>query len=280
MADSKLTSEALSRAVLDSIGIPIVAATAAGIIVVFNAAAEKLFGHVASEIVGHLPLARLVEGEHVGSLARALSAQLGAPIEPGVETLVALAGSTAGEPTHWTCRAADGSALQVSLTVKALDDARGERLGFVAFPVARGAASSPERAARSCPVPHRVAPGSKVADPSAPFDSEEVCHRLSGNVTLLVEVVALFERERVTLLDALQRAVAERQTEVIERVAHKLRGALLNLAAGPAAGAAGAVEDVARRGQAPTPEQLGTLLAELDRLSTALVAFRDEQAAP
>lgn len=95
-----------------------------GNIDVFNTGAERLLGRSADEMIGRSPAEFHDPGE-VGERA----AELG--IEPGFEVFVHAARLGEAETRQWTYIHADGSRLQVSLTVTARVSQDGRLIGFM-----------------------------------------------------------------------------------------------------------------------------------------------------
>ncbi len=81
------------------------------------------------------------------------------------------------------------------------------------------------------------------------FDRDDMLERLGGDDELMREVLALFLEECPAMLDAVRRAVGERDPLQAQHAAHTLKGALLNIAAAPAAEHAREIEDRAREGR-------------------------------
>lgn len=121
----------LQQAVLNSANYTIISTTTDGTILTFNAAAEKLLGYSASEIVGKTTPVIIHDREEVVSRARELTQELGVTIEPGFEVFVAKA--RRGEPTEqeWTYIRKDGSRFPVLLSISAMYDANGKITGFL-----------------------------------------------------------------------------------------------------------------------------------------------------
>jgi HPt (histidine-containing phosphotransfer) domain-containing protein len=114
---------------------------------------------------------------------------------------------------------------------------------------------------------------------AASVDEAEVLRRIDSDAVLLEELIELFETERHAMLDAIERA-AGADAGSLEREAHKLRGALLNLAAGPAAGTAYLVEQCGRMRSGVPRETLRHLAVELDSVATALESLRPKSMRP
>lgn len=268
--------QAFYRAILDAVEQPLIVTGASGLIVEFNAAAERLTGYAAAEVMG-LPLSAL--GDASPALAGG-SAPSNERDEPSALEALVEAGTHAPRAGEWTLIRKDGARRRVDVRWSILRSASGAVDALLLLPHAL-----PERDARDWA---RAAPAPAVAlavapralgraaplDRSAPlapcFARAEVLRRLGGDSALLTEIAELFQRERAALGADLRRALEARDPSAVERRAHRLRSALLNLAAGPAAQAALRLEDCGRRGHLPEPEQVAALFAELERLSAAL----------
>jgi PAS domain S-box-containing protein len=103
----------------------------------------------------------------------------------------------------------------------------------------------------------------------APYDRDELMDRLAGDADLLGMLVGVFRRDAAGMLVALEQAVAAKDNAAVERAAHKLKGALLNLSARPAAEAAALLEELGRRGEEAGRDgavaRLAEAMRELDR---------------
>jgi two-component system, sensor histidine kinase and response regulator len=115
---------------------------------------------------------------------------------------------------------------------------------------------------------------------SASFDRQELLDRIDGDFALLGELLKLFREGLPALQAELGAAVGARDAERIQRAAHTLKGALLNLAAHPAAALASRLDDGARRGDlGSSGEILAALELELGALTSALERTQMEAAA-
>ncbi|HKG23255.1 MAG TPA: CHASE3 domain-containing protein, partial [Blastocatellia bacterium] len=121
----------LQRAILDSANYTIISTAPDGTIKSFNAAAERMLGYTAREVVGKTTPALFHDSNEVASRAEVLSSELGVRIEPGFEAFIA--GARAGGPdeNEWTYIRKDGSSFPVLLSITALRDNRGAIKGFL-----------------------------------------------------------------------------------------------------------------------------------------------------
>jgi CheY-like chemotaxis protein/nitrogen-specific signal transduction histidine kinase/HPt (histidine-containing phosphotransfer) domain-containing protein len=90
--------------------------------------------------------------------------------------------------------------------------------------------------------------GRTAAKAPAVFDREEALRRANGDEALLAELTGLFLQETPETLKAIATAVEEEDILGLERLAHRLKGALLTLSAHRAARAALELEASARTG--------------------------------
>lgn len=104
-----------------------------------------------------------------------------------------------------------------------------------------------------------------------PLDWALLTEQCAGDEDLVRDVVALYRRDQATLLGDVQRALDAGDLLAGKRSAHRLKGALLSLAATPAADLAMQVERAAEAGDAAgARDALSRLEAELARLAAAL----------
>jgi len=76
-----------------------------------------------------------------------------------------------------------------------------------------------------------------------PVDHDALLERVGGATRLAAEVAALFVEKRAELTTPVRTAIAQADVDAIERTAHGLRGALVMVAAGPAAAIASEIEE-------------------------------------
>jgi PAS domain S-box-containing protein len=112
------------------------------------------------------------------------------------------------------------------------------------------------------------------------IDREAMLKRLYGDKDLLLELCALFKTEVPPSLERLREAVASGDMSAAEKLAHKLKGGLLNFAAEPSVRAARAVEAAGRENDPRrAAEGFKTLEREIERLASELDDFERPQAA-
>ena len=78
------------------------------------------------------------------------------------------------------------------------------------------------------------------------FDRREMLDRLGGDVEFLEDVLEVFLDESPKMMDATRGAVHDGDARRVERSAHTLKGALMNIAAEPAAELAARLETLGR----------------------------------
>lgn len=121
----------LQKAILNSANYSMISTTVDGTITSFNAGAEKMLGYAAAEAIGKMTPAIFHDSQEVVHRAGDLSQQLGVPIEPGFEVLVAKAKREEVEEFEWSYIRKDGSRFPVLLSVTALSDRKGSLTGFL-----------------------------------------------------------------------------------------------------------------------------------------------------
>lgn len=130
-SDAQLRSlSAWQRALLNAAHYSIIATDTRGTIVSVNAAAERMLGRRADSLVGKTTPALFHDPDEVTQRAKQLSLELGEPIEPGFEAVVAKARRGQSEEREWTYVRMDGSRLPVLLSVSAVRDEDGTITGF------------------------------------------------------------------------------------------------------------------------------------------------------
>jgi PAS domain S-box-containing protein len=260
------------RGILDGVEQPIIVARPDGIVAEFNTAAEQLTGYAAGEVIGRMPLAALYDSRQIAARSRAVSLERGEWIEPGFDTLLAAATRAVPEQS-WTLVRKDGRPVAVNVSWRTLRGEHGTLEGCLVLPREDVGLALAAKAVAASPAAAPPSGRDTRAAPEPCFAPGEALRRLNGDSALLAELAGLFLRERASHAAEIQRAVDERDPTGVERGAHRLRSALLNLAAAPAARAALGLEESGRRGRVPLPEQLALLFTELDRLAEGLSSF-------
>lgn len=121
----------LQQAILNSANYTIISTTPEGTILTFNAAAERLLGYTAAQVVGKATPEIIHDVDEVAQRAQELSEELGMTIAPGFEVFVAKARRGAIEERQWTYIRKDGSSFPVQLSVTAWRDGQGQIAGFL-----------------------------------------------------------------------------------------------------------------------------------------------------
>lgn len=116
---------------VESAAYGIVSCDSNGIITSFNAAAERLLGYSADEIVGVETPVLWHDPAEVAERARQLSEELGEPISPGFDVFSARSRRGLPDEREWTLIRKDGSRLPALLSISALNDEEGTFTGFV-----------------------------------------------------------------------------------------------------------------------------------------------------
>ena len=124
-------SDAFQKAILAGADYSIISTTADGVITTFNAAAERMLGYCAAEVIGRKTPVPIHDTGEVKQRAEELSAELGRQIEPGFEVFVAKSRGGQPEEREWTYIRKDGSRFPVLLSVTELRDDGGQPIGFL-----------------------------------------------------------------------------------------------------------------------------------------------------
>jgi len=119
------------KAILDNAGYIVIATTEEGVITTFNPQAERALGYSAEECIGKLTPAIIHDREEVIERAQIFSKELGVPLEPGIEVVIAKARRNLPNMHEWTFIRKDGSRFPVMLSVTALRNPQGEIIGFL-----------------------------------------------------------------------------------------------------------------------------------------------------
>ncbi len=119
------------KALLDAADVSMISVDAAGTIVSFNPAAERMLGYAAAELIGSATPERIHDAEEIAKRAAELSSELGETVPPGFEVFAARARRGLPDGREWTYVRKNGSRLNVQLSVSALRDANGRVSGFL-----------------------------------------------------------------------------------------------------------------------------------------------------
>jgi diguanylate cyclase (GGDEF)-like protein/PAS domain S-box-containing protein len=133
-AESDTTVAHLSawqHAVLDGADYSIISTNTAGLIVSFNAAAQRMLGYAADEVIGRQTPMLFHDADEIRQHAIELNQELGEPIQPGFDVFAAKARHGQSEEREWTYLRKDGSRFPVHLSVTPLHGSGGRIEGFI-----------------------------------------------------------------------------------------------------------------------------------------------------
>jgi len=119
------------QTLLDSADYSIISTDVDGIIISFNAAAQRMLGYLPEELIGKHSPGILHDTAEVTKRAAELSKELGGTVLPGFEVFVAKAKLSYAEEREWTYIRKDGSRLQVRLSVTAMHGSSREITGYM-----------------------------------------------------------------------------------------------------------------------------------------------------
>ncbi len=129
--EALLQAGALQSAIFNSANFSSIATDAKGVIQIFNVGAERMLGYAAGEVMNTITPADISDPEELVSRARALSAELATPIEPGFEALVFKASRGIEDIYELTYIRKDGTRFPAVVSVTALRDAAGTIIGYL-----------------------------------------------------------------------------------------------------------------------------------------------------
>ena len=134
-------------------------------------------------------------------------------------------------------------------------------------------------ASQSMPITHGGdEDAAAVAADHPVFDKEKFLRQILDDWDILAEVVDLFVEQSPARLSALRAAVAGQDCVALSEAAHALKGSARNFYAEPAAQSAAHLEQLGRAGRLDgASEWIATLEMELERLSAALVALKNDR---
>ena len=131
-AETKLREiTSLQQAILDGANYTIISTDTNGVILAFNAAAERMLGYSADEVIGKVTPEIIHDPGELVERSRSLCAELGRTIEPGFEVFVAKPRQGIADENEWSYIRKDGSRFPVLLSVTALRDCQGNITGFL-----------------------------------------------------------------------------------------------------------------------------------------------------
>jgi len=127
----QLPPEALQAAILKSTSFYKIATDQEGLICVFNAGAERLFGYSATDMLHRAQLAELVDLAELTRRAQALSEESGLTIAASFEALAHRARNDVEDNFELSYRCKSGELLATRVSVTVLRDARGGIAGYL-----------------------------------------------------------------------------------------------------------------------------------------------------
>jgi len=113
--------------------VAIIATDLQGLITIFNAGAERMFGYSAEEAVGHLTLQNLHLSEELVARACTLSAYYEREIPLSQAMLVETPGQGTQQAREWTLVRQDGSTVLVNMLATTVLDEQGQWVGHLAI---------------------------------------------------------------------------------------------------------------------------------------------------
>ena len=122
---------ALQSAIFNSANFSSIATDAKGVIQIFNVGAERMLGYTAAEVMNKITPADISDPQEVIARAKALSAELETPIEPGFEALVFKASRGIEDIYELTYIRKDGSRFPAVVSVTALRDEQDAIIGYL-----------------------------------------------------------------------------------------------------------------------------------------------------
>ncbi|MDX9823062.1 MAG: PAS domain S-box protein, partial [Syntrophales bacterium] len=122
---------AMQRAILNNAGYAIISTDPEGTIVSFNAAAERLLGWKAEEMIGRKSSEVLHDAGEIRRRADQISQKLKRDVAPGFDVLAAGVRRGEEDEQEWTYIHKDGRRIPVVLSVTAMRDEQGAVTGFV-----------------------------------------------------------------------------------------------------------------------------------------------------
>ena len=129
--EALIKAGALQSAIFNSANFSSIATDAKGVIQIFNVGAERMLGYAAGEVMNTITPADISDPQELVARARALSAELATPIEPGFEALVFKASRGIEDIYELTYIRKDGTRFPAVVSVTALRDALGAIIGYL-----------------------------------------------------------------------------------------------------------------------------------------------------
>jgi len=126
-----LKTKALQSAIFNSASISIIATDAKGVIQIFNAGAERMFGYAAADMLNKVMPADLHDPEEVVTRGKALSLEYATPIASGFEALAYKSAHGIEDVYEVTKVRKDGSHFPGVISITALRDAKENIIGYL-----------------------------------------------------------------------------------------------------------------------------------------------------
>ncbi len=129
--EALLKAGALQNAIFNSVNFSCIATDAQGVIQLFNAGAEGMFGYTAAEVVDKITPAQLHDPQEVIARAASMSIEFSTQISPGFQALVFKASRGIIDIYEVTKVRKDGSRFPAVVSVTALRDTRDGIIGYL-----------------------------------------------------------------------------------------------------------------------------------------------------
>jgi PAS domain S-box-containing protein len=129
--EALLKTGALQNAILNSANFSSIATDEKGVIQIFNVGAERMLGYAAAEVMNKITPADISDPQELIARAKALSTELGTPIQPGFEALVFKASRGIEDIYELTYIRKDLSRFPAVVSVTALRDAQNLIIGYL-----------------------------------------------------------------------------------------------------------------------------------------------------
>jgi signal transduction histidine kinase/DNA-binding response OmpR family regulator len=126
-----LPTEMLQKAILGSVDFALMATDAKGVLRIFNAGAERMFGYAASDVINKIVPSEFRDPGDVIARARQLSAEFGTTIAPGFGALTFKASRGIEDQYDVQYVRKDGSRFPAHVSITALRDDTTEIVGYM-----------------------------------------------------------------------------------------------------------------------------------------------------